>query len=61
MHIIREEMEADSDLAGGEDEYEAVVERERPVGGLSKAFRCVGGGSGGRQSWLRRMQWQPSA
>ncbi len=37
MHIIREEMEADSD--GKEDELEAMPERERPVGGLSKAFR----------------------
>jgi hypothetical protein len=37
MHIIREEMEADGD--DKEDELEAVPERERPVGGLSKAFR----------------------
>lgn len=40
MHIIREEMEAEND--GKEDELEAAVpERERPVGGLSKAFRCA--------------------
>lgn len=40
MHIIREEMEEDSDV-NTDDELEALPEKERLVGGLSKALRTT--------------------